>query len=89
MALRASGVDLEPGKFGGFLGAPRGLALALAGALLRSRFLAPSIGGHAAVSRDEMRVLIGASLERARVFGAPHVALEGLLEALEKSAPTA
>lgn len=80
-ALRASGSRIEPARLRALL-APRSLVLALASALLRSKSMAPVLGGHAAVSRDEMRELIGASLARAREAGMPRAALEGLLAAL-------
>ena len=80
-ALRASGSGIEPAKLRALL-APRGPVRAIASALLRSPSMAPLLGGHAAVSRDEMRELIGASIARAEAAGLPRGALEALLAAL-------
>lgn len=86
-ALAASGSRLEPGRFAALLGLPRGLELAAARLMLGSRRLAPLIGGHATVSRDEMRALIGASIDRAREFESPHEALDALFAILAKDPP--
>jgi 2-dehydropantoate 2-reductase len=88
VALAASGSRIEPGRLDMLARAPRGLVIAAARALLGLRSFADVLGGHATVSRDEMRVLVGASLERARSKGLPSAALETLLGELGKNAPS-
>lgn len=81
--LRAAGSRLEPGRFGWLLRAPRGLLLAALPRLLRSRALAASLGGHAAVSREEMRLLLGATRARAQQAGRACPATDALLALLD------
>lgn len=78
-ALRATGGVLVPRRFGWLARAPRGLLLGALPSLLRSRLFAGWAGGHAAVSAAEMRMLLSATVARARAAGRPCPATEALL----------
>jgi 2-dehydropantoate 2-reductase len=82
LAVRASGLPLVPRRFDLLLHAPRRILLAALPRLLRSRLLAGWAGGHAAVSPEEMRLLLATTTSRARRVGLRCPATEELLRAI-------
>ncbi len=77
-ALRASGSLIEPAKLAALERVPRSLLLWITRAVLGSSFAQTTIGGHTAVSPEEMTALLAATLERSRDLGLRAPACEEL-----------